>query len=217
VDAPQEEIDAALAAITAESLGITFLDPRAIGFNSSGGVARDDPMYDNKPWHNSVGHYDEIHSEQFRLRVQTGRSQVPRVGIEFTKGNPFQRAYLVRDVEAKIGWADKDPAPQGMEDYFAPVMTAVYGLDDPDSKYLRDDPYWLVRLVFIMGTHFTAMPPFHIQSELDGTVVDSYHTQRRPVAIYCEGIKWLNWALEMLEGRRKEFLGVPSSLVSPAR
>jgi hypothetical protein len=95
-----------------------------------------------------------------------------------------------------------------MEDYFGPVMTAVYGLDDPDSPYLRDDPYWLIRFAFIMGTHFTAMPPFHFQTELGGTLIDNYQSQRRPVAIYCEGIKWLNWALEMLEGQRTEFLGL---------
>ena len=82
------------------------------------------------------------------------------------------------------------------------------GLDDPDSPYLRDDPYWLVRFVFMMGQHFTAMPPFHFQKELDGTLVDTYQTQRRPVAIYCEGVKWLNWALQMLEGDRTEFLGL---------
>jgi hypothetical protein len=44
---------------------------------------------------------------------------------------------------------------------------------------------------------------------LDGALVDDYAIQRRPVAIYCEGVKWLNWALEMLEGKRTEFLGLP--------
>lgn len=39
--------------------------------------------------------------------------------------------------------------------------------------------------------------------------MDTYQTQRRPVAIYCEGIKWLNWSLQMLEGNRAEFLGLP--------
>jgi hypothetical protein len=88
-------------------------------------------------------------------------------------------------------------------------MTEVYRLDDPDSRHLRDDPYWLIRFAFVMGTHFTAMPPFHFQAELGGTVIDSHQTQRRPVAIYCEGVKWLNWALEMLEGRRTELFGLP--------
>jgi hypothetical protein len=206
--APADQVDAALAAITAESLGIRFLDPRAIGFDSQGGETRDDPMYDNKPWHNSIGHYDEIHHEHFALRVQTGEGRAPRVDIEFTDGNRYQRSYAVRDATVRGGGVDSD-APRGIEDYFAPVMTEVYGLDDPDSAFRRDDPYWLIRFVFVMGTHFTAMPPFHFQAELDGALVDDYAIQRRPVAIYCEGVKWLNWALEMLEGTRTQFLGLP--------
>lgn len=206
--APQEEIDAALAAITPATLGIRFLDPRAIGFKSEGKDTRDDAMYDNKPWHNSIGHYDEIHFEQFAMSVDVAEGRTPSVDIAFRSGNPYQKAYRVRDVIANGGGVDSE-SPQGMEDYFAPVMTAALGLDDPDSPYLKDDPYWLVRFVFMMGQHFTAMPPFHFQKELDGTLVDTYQTQRRPVAIYCEGIKWLNWSLQMLEGNRAEFLGLP--------
>jgi hypothetical protein len=206
--AAAEEVDAALAAVTAASLGIRFLDPRAIGFRSTGADTSDDPMYDNKPWHNSIGHYDELHHEHFALRVRSGPGRTPSVDIEFTEGNPYQRAYRVRDV-AVAGGAVDPGAPSGMEDHFAPIMTEVYGLDDPGSPHLRDDPYWLIRFAFVMGTHFTAMPPFHFQSELGGTLIDNHQSQRRPVAIYCEGVKWLNWALEMLEGRRTEFLGLP--------
>jgi len=202
--APRREIDAALAAITAESVGIKFLDPRAIGFKSDGGDTRDDAMYDNKPWHNSLGHYDEIHYEQFTLRVRTGAGRTPRVDIDFAAGNPYQRSYRVRDVVAK-GEAVHPAEPRGLEDYFDSVMTAVQR-DDPESQHLKD-PYWVIRLVFMMGTHFAAMPPFHFQAELDGTLTDTYQVQRRPVAIYCEGVKWLNWALEMLTGERTEFLG----------
>jgi len=205
--APREDIDAALAAITPAALGIRFLDPRAIGFKSDGKETRDDAMYDNKPWHNSIGHYDEIHFEQFTMSVDAGEGRTPHVDIAFLHGNPYQKAYRIRDVIASGGSVDTE-APQGMEDHFATVMTAALGLDDPDSPYLRDDPYWLIRFVFMMGQHFTAMPPFHFQKELDGTLVDTYQTQRRPVAIYCEGIKWLNWALQMLEGSRTEFLGL---------
>lgn len=206
--ASDEEIDASLDAITSESLGIQFLDPRAIGFKTDGAHTRDDAMYDNKPWHNSIGHYDEIHCEYFKLQVQTGRGLIPSVHIEFNLQNPFQKAYRIRDVEALGGKIDKAVAPKGMEDYFGPIMTTMYCQDGPDSQELKNDPYWLIRFVFIMGTHFAAMPPFHFQSELDGTLTDTYQAQRRPVAIYCEGIKWLNWALEMLEGKKKEFLGV---------
>lgn len=203
----EQDIDAALAAITPAALGIRFLDPRAIGFKSEGKDARDDAMYDNKPWHNSIGHYDEIHFEQFTMSVDVGEGKTPSVDIAFLNGNPYQKAYRVRDVIAGGGSVDTAD-PQGMEDQFAPVMTAALGLDNPESPYLRDDPYWLIRFVFMMGQHFTAMPPFHFQTELDGTLVDTYRTQRRPVAIYCEGIKWLNWALQMLEGSRTEFLGL---------
>lgn len=206
--APQAEIDAALEAVTAETLGIKFLDPRSIGFKSDGGNTRDDAMYDNKPWHNSIGHYDEIHFEQFNLRVEAAEGATPRVDVTFIEGNPYQWAYRVRDVVERGNTVDT-AAPRGMEDYFRPVMTAALGLDDPESTYLRDDPYWLIRFVFMMGQHFTAMPPFHFQKELDDTLTDTYQTQRRPVAIYCEGIKWLNWALQMLEGTRTEFLGFP--------
>ncbi|WP_236652026.1 ACP S-malonyltransferase [Streptacidiphilus neutrinimicus] len=205
--APREQIDAALDAVTAETLGIRFLDPRAIGFKSEGADTRDDAMYDNKPWHNSLGHYDEIHFEQFTLAVDATAGRTPCVDIAFLEGNPYQRAYRVRDVTAN-GGALHPGAPQGLEDHFAPVMTAALGLDDPDSPFLEQDPYWLVRFVFMMGQHFTAMPPFHFQKELDGTLVDGYRSQRRPVAIYCEGVKWLNWALQMLDGTRTEFLGL---------
>jgi hypothetical protein len=32
------------------------------------------------------------------------------------------------------------------------------------------------------------------------------------VALYAEGIKWLNWAVEMLEGKKTEFHGVQVKL-----
>ncbi|WP_328322391.1 ACP S-malonyltransferase [Streptomyces sp. NBC_00388] len=209
--APQEDIDEAVDAITPASLGIKFLDPRAIGYKTDGKDTCDDAMYDNKPWHNSLGHYDEIHFEQFKMSVDVGQGKTPRVDITFLDGNPYQKAYRVRDVIPNGGTVNTE-TPEGLEDYFAPVMTAALGLDDPESAYLRDDPYWLVRFVFMMGQHFTAMPPFHFQKELDGTLMDTYQTQRRPVAIYCEGIKWLNWALQMLEGTRTEFLGLETPL-----
>jgi hypothetical protein len=141
-------------------------------------------------------------------------ARLPRIDITFDEQNPFKKAYRVRDVEEKGGKIDRKATPQGMEDYFAPVMTSVYSPGSADSQELQDDPYWLIRFVFIMGTHFAAMPPFHFVTELNGTLTDNYPTQRRPVAIYCEGVKWLNWALQMLEGKRKEFLGIQVPLIS---
>ncbi|WP_322044533.1 hypothetical protein [Paraburkholderia sp. J67] len=206
--APEAEINAALADITAASLGIKFLDPRAIGFKSEGSNTRDDAMYDNKPWHNSLGHYDEIHYEYFKLQVWIEEGHAPKVTVSFKEQNPFQKAYRVSDLTEWGRTVDRTGPPQGMEDYFSKVMTSVFALENPDSPYLQDDPYWLIRFVFVMGTHFAAMPPFHFQTERDGTLNDTWQTQRRPIAIYCEGVKWLNWALDMLEGRRTEFLGV---------
>ena len=189
--ASRAEIDAALNAITAESVGIRFLDPRSIGFDSEGAHTRDDPMYDAKVWHNSFGHYDEIHHEYFDIDLSTDHGRAPRVDIEFHQGNIYRRAY------------------RGLENHFGEVMHSIYGSADPKYGNFSADPYWLVRFVFIMGTHFIAMPPFHFASDAQQVVTDDYRVQRRPVAIYCEGIQWLNWALDMLEGRRQEFLGVP--------
>ncbi|WP_438382361.1 hypothetical protein ABHV46_01165 [Asaia sp. BMEF1] len=207
--APAVDIEAALDAITAASIDLRFLDPRAIGFNSEGAETRDDPMYDNKPWHNSLGHYDEVHHEHFDLSVSVGEGRSPEVEIRYEQGNPYERSYRVEDLTERNIDIDEHPDVMGMERYFAPVMRKLYDLDNPQSAAVAEDPHWLVRFVFVMGAHFTAMPPFHFQMELDGSLVDSYLVQRRPVAIFCEGIRWLNWALEMLEGKRRKFLGVP--------
>ncbi|YCI30211.1 hypothetical protein M1E08_04915 [Erwinia sp. PK3-005] len=208
----EKEIIRALAAITAEDIGLRFLDPRAIGYQSEGASTRDDYMYDNKPWHNSIGHYDEIHNEMFTLDMHFNNEKVPVINVQFIDNNDYQQAYQIADCAQKNIDPHNDPTIVGMEKYFAQVMDAVYDSTNPESIYLKEDPYWLVRFVFIMGTHFTAMPPFHFISELDGSVKDSIRTQRRPIAIYCEGIKWLNWALEMLQGKRTHFLGISMPL-----
>lgn len=204
----EQEIAQALVAIDAESIQLRFLDPRAIGYQSEGTECRDDYMYDNKPWHNSVGHYDEIHNELFSLDMCINADRSPVINIQFTDNNDYQCAYQIVDCAQKNINPLYDVSIVGVEKYFAQVMNSVYDVTNPNSTFLRDDPNWLVRFVFIMGTHFTAMPPFHFSSELDGTIKDSVRTQRRPVAIYCEGIKWLNWALEILQGKRTHFLGV---------
>jgi hypothetical protein len=43
-------------------------------------------------------------------------------------------------------------------------------------------------------------------------MIDNAQHQKRPVALYAEGIKWLNWAVEMLEGKKTEFHGVQVKL-----
>jgi hypothetical protein len=179
------------AAFGPEELGIRFLDPRAIGFHEGGfDTGVDDPMYDNKPWHNSLGNYDYIHGEHFDLEINSG-PPCPSLDVLIHSENPYTQSYA------------------GIERHFSPIMTAAWKLDDPDSDVRRTDPFWLVRFAFVMGTHFMAMPPFHFAKAEDGQLHDSSFHQRRPLALYAEGIKWLNLALDMLERRVHSFLGVP--------
>lgn len=176
---------------TAEDLEIRFLDPRAIGFYENGvDTSADDAMYDNKPWHNSLGNYDKIHGEHFDIAYQLHR-KIPHIFLAFHEDNPYENSYC------------------GIEKHFSEVMTAAWKLDNPDSDINQNDPHWLVRFAFIMGTHFTAMPPFHFNRGNDGVLIDNAQHQRRPLAIYAEGIKWLNLTLDMLEGKIDDFHGIP--------
>lgn len=204
----EEEIKHALAEIDAENIQLRFLDPRAIGYQSEGANCRDDYMYDNKPWHNSIGHYDELHNELFTLTMNIQADKYPTINIHFNANNCYQQSYQVTDCAQKNINPLNDPTIVGMEKYFPQVMNALYKSTNSKPSFSQEDPHWLVRFVFMMGTHFAAMPPFHFTAELDGSIKDSIHTQRRPIAIYCEGIKWLNWALEILQGKRNHFLGV---------
>ena len=175
---------------TADELEIRFLDPRAIGFHFEGDdTSADDPMYDNKPWHNSLGHYDMIHGEHFDLSLDV-RGKMPNLKYEFHESNPYSKSY------------------DGIENYFADVMTYAWKLNTINSDIHHIDPHWLIRFVFMMGTHFMAMPPFHFRKEPDGSLIDRPETQRRPLAIYAEGVIWLNLALSMLKGKAVEFHGV---------
>lgn len=174
----------------AEDIGIKFLDPRAIGFHENGvDSGADDPMYDNKPWHNSLGQYDVIHSELFDLKTNKNHDGMS-IEVIPHDNHSYSSSY------------------EGIEHYFESVMRDAWDLDNPESEINKNDPNWLIRFTFIMGAHFTAMPPFHFHKNEDGTMVDSFQHQRRPVAIYAEGIKWLNLALKMLEGRISEFYGI---------
>lgn len=175
---------------TAQELQIGFLDPRAIGFHEHGlDTGADDPMYDNKPWHNSLGNYDKIHGEHFDLDYAT-KNGVPDISLAFHEQNPYEASY------------------QDIEKHFSAIMKISWKLDSPDCDYLNDR-YWLIRFVFMMGTHFLAMPPFHFSKDVDGLLVDDAAHQKRPLAIYVEGIKWLNLALDMLEGKITMFHGLP--------
>lgn len=175
---------------TYHDLELCFLDPRAIGFHENDAdTGADDPMYDNKPWHNSLGHYDQIHGEHFDLdyRMLDG---IPALRIAFHHQSRYAASY--HDIGR----------------HFAEVMTTAWQPDGADLRFAHDDPFWIIRFAFVMGTHFMAMPPFHFTRTEDGEVLDDPQCQRRPLAIYAEGIEWLNLALEMLEGRQREYLGV---------
>jgi hypothetical protein len=173
---------------TYDDLGIKFLDPRAIGFNCSGGEVVDDPMYDNKPIHNSLGNYDVIHGEHFTIESMTTDDGLPHIKLPHDVDHPFKEPY--RD----------------MEQHFPYIME---GMNVYDSEFQRRDPNWIIRFAFVMGTHFAAMPPFHFKKNYDGTVSDDCQSQKRAISVYCEGIKWLNTAHDMLNGDRKELFGIP--------
>ena len=172
-----------------KDLKFGLIDPRAIGFHEGGiDTGVDDPMYDNKPWHNSIGNYDNIHGEFFDLHYET-KDEMPHILIAFHQDSPYASSY------------------KNIEDYFKEAMTYAWDLNNPESRIIKDDPYWLIRFVFMMGTHFMAMPPFHFSKDESGKIRDDAIHQKRPLALYAEGIKWLNIALDMLEGTCVEFLG----------
>src|SRR5579859_3164581 len=81
---------------TYEDVGIRFLDPRAIGFDSAGANVVDDYMYDNKPLHNSLGNYDVIHAEHFRIHVATAQGE-PHITIAHKEQHPFREPYRAID------------------------------------------------------------------------------------------------------------------------
>ena len=189
-DALLRFINAKDYSFTAEDIGIKFLDPRAIGFHENGkDTGSDDPMYDNKPWHNSLGQYDVIHSELFDLKTSKNHDGMS-IEVIPHDNHSYSLSY------------------EGIENYFKSVMHDAWDLDNPNSDMNQNDPNWIIRFAFVMGTHFTAMPPFHFHKNDDGIMIDSYTHQRRPVAIYAEGIKWLNLALRMLEGKTSTFYGI---------
>jgi hypothetical protein len=146
-------------------------------------------MYDNKPWHNSLGNYDQIHGEHFDLEYGVPDG-TPALRIRLHEHSPYAASY------------------RGIGRYFAASMNAAWRLDRPDSDIHQSDPHWVIRFAFLMGTHFAAMPPFHFSKDAHGVLVDDARHQRRPLALYAEGVKWLNLALDMLEGRARDFLGI---------
>ncbi|HSW74688.1 MAG TPA: hypothetical protein VLG16_02340 [Candidatus Saccharimonadales bacterium] len=179
---------------TYDDLGLRFLDPRAIGFRSSGASTIDDPMYDNKPVHNSIGNYDVMHGEHFYLDVNTS-GNVSRITIDNHDNNPYTKSY------------------HEMGSRFKYVME---GWDVSSEEFQADDPNWLLRFTFMMGSHFAAMPPFHFKRNDEGLVPEDPEVQKRAIAIFSEGIKWLTAAREMITGKRKSLFGVELADIQPS-
>lgn len=166
---------------------LKFLDPRAIGFRTVGKNTVDDYMYDNKPLHNSLGNYDVIHNEYFNLFMDF-KKNIPNIEIKHFENHPFKKSY------------------RGIENFFEFIMESGWNVSSKEA--LRQDPYWLIRFAFVMGTHFAAMPPFHFHKNEQGVLIDDYICQKRPISIYCEGVKWLNYTLQMLNNELDTFYGV---------
>lgn len=193
-----EALRAAMAegdlSLTYEDMGLMFIDPRSIGFNSTGRHTRDDYMYDNKPFHNSLGNYDNIHGEHFSLNFANTPNGA-KVDIHFDPNSPYSNPY------------------ESIEEHFEEIMGAWIN----DGELETDDPNWLARFAFIMGTHFAAMPPFHFKKSAEGVVAEDPERQKRAVAVYIEGIKWLNRAQQMISGKQQQLFGVqvaPESVVA---
>ncbi len=170
---------------TYKEIGIKFIDPRAVGFNSKGSTTVDDPLYDSKPFHNSFGNYDMIYDKHFDLINSSisGHSYIEIIEMN----NPYALSY------------------NGLESHFKDIMKNGWGVN---QKFIQEDPHWLTRFIFLLGTHFAAMIPFQIEKIDVPTPIDDVEAQKRAVAIYCEGVKWLNLALKILDGATSEFLGI---------
>ncbi|HEU4914253.1 MAG TPA: hypothetical protein VFT16_02495 [Candidatus Saccharimonadales bacterium] len=179
---------------TYDDIGLKFLDPRAIGFRTTGGDTVDDPMYDNKPVHNSIGNYDVMHNEHFDLSVGQG-PDAPTITVRNHANNPYTKPY------------------EGMEDYFKYVME---GWGVANEEFRQRDPNWLLRFTFMMGSHFAAMPPFHFTRDETGRVPEDPDAQKRAIAIYAEGIKWLSMARDMIIGDRRDLYGMPVGKIKPS-
>lgn len=160
-------------------LGIGLVDPRAIGPISQGATTVDDYLYDSKFWHNSLAHYDVWYNGHFDLNLSKSGG-LPEISIRLASHHPFRESY--QDVGA----------------FLAEVMEKGFG--EGQNSLLDADPHWAVRFVFLMGTHMCAMLPFHLQKTTNGEVVDDWRRQTRAIALYCEGIVWLNRAAAMLRG-----------------
>lgn len=128
--------------------GVRFLDPRGLGV-VVGTHTVDDPLYDWKFWHNTLGHYDAMFDLDFRIRRGTNGSVVVEYGTG-EWGKQWDAAFSLF-----------------MED---PIVTGEF-----DSDFWG--PHALERFFFLMGSHFIAMMPFHLtrNDERSGRASDAMY------------------------------------------
>lgn len=141
---------------------IRFLDPRGVGVLIDGHVV-DDPLYDWKFWHNSLGHYDALFEGRFEL---TGAADGE---VLLRHSDPLG----VRTWRAAHQLFGRDPLVTG----------------DFDPIFLGQHVFQ--RFLFLMGSHFVAMMPFHLNR----------HNQEGRCAadlMYLEALFWLNLCLNSI-------------------
>ncbi len=157
---------------------LRFLDPRGLGVTSS---HLDDPLYDWKFWHNTIGHYDQIFANDFTIT----HSEELGWTVDFATGSP--RSQVVEVVRQGFGPVS--------ERYLQ--RAASRGLDVGEAPYLR--------FMFLMASHFAAMMPFHVPREAHSL------TDWKPLAMYCEAAWWMDACLRHWRGASvEEALFAPS-------
>ena len=154
---------------------IKLLDPRGIGPAWSRGMLVDDPLYDWKYWHNSLAHYDMIYSGQLQIAMGTAVDDVPWVTIASRDDLAYEKTY--RHIAAS----------------FEEVISVAAGTGQTlENRYGRA---WRLRFLFLMGSHFAAMLPFHLHRNPTRDVAGA-----SVLAMYCESVRWLNAALDYWNG-----------------
>lgn len=146
---------------------LRFLDPRGIGV---GPLHLDDPVYDWKFWHNTLGHYDQIYHGDFEVSSSLERGWL----IDYAR-TP-ERVTLRRDA--------LEIFPATMNRYCA--VAAEHGVVLGEHVYLR--------FLFLMASHFASMIPFHLSQH------GPERPNWKPFAMYCEAVWWMNACLGYWDG-----------------
>lgn len=164
---------------TAEEIELRFVDPRAVGVRTAGATVVDDYLYDAKMWHNSLGRYDAVHGDHAAVRVEADGTGVAVTTLR--EPTPYDESYA------------------GIDRYLLPAMRDAVAAQERASGFRDAD--WEARFAFLMGTHFCAMVPFHFALDDRRAISGGPSAQPRPLALFCEGLAWLNATLDVLDGR----------------